>query len=70
MPWRSSAEICIGTTVLFENGKPHDEAAPEAAAYLQGTEIVASRPEEFGAYVKSEVQRWSELIKAAGITID
>ena len=38
----SRAAVRIGTTVLFENGKPHDEAAPEAAAYLQNTEIAVS----------------------------
>src|SRR6185436_11131081 len=36
------AAVRIGETVLFENGQPHDEAAPEAAAYLKGTEIVVT----------------------------
>jgi glutamate N-acetyltransferase/amino-acid N-acetyltransferase len=31
----SRAAVRIGTTTLFENGRPHDEAAPEAAAYLK-----------------------------------
>ena len=31
----SRATVRIGTTTLFENGRPHDEAAPEAAAYLK-----------------------------------
>jgi glutamate N-acetyltransferase/amino-acid N-acetyltransferase len=34
------AAVTIGTTVLFEDGRPHDEAAPEAAAYLQNDEIM------------------------------
>ena len=31
----SHASVSIGTTTLFENGRPHDEAAPAAAAYLK-----------------------------------
>ena len=32
--------MTIGTTVLFENGRPHDEKAPEAAAYLKHNDIL------------------------------
>lgn len=35
----SRATVVIGSTVLFENGRPHDEAAPDAAAHLQGRDI-------------------------------
>jgi glutamate N-acetyltransferase / amino-acid N-acetyltransferase len=38
----SRAAVLIGTTVLFKNGRPYDEAAPEAAAYLQGTDLSVS----------------------------
>ena len=33
------AAVRIGGIELFENGTPHDERAPEAAAYLQGSDI-------------------------------
>jgi glutamate N-acetyltransferase/amino-acid N-acetyltransferase len=33
------AAVRIGGIVLFENGQPHDDAAPKAAAHLKGTEI-------------------------------
>jgi glutamate N-acetyltransferase/amino-acid N-acetyltransferase len=33
------ASVTIGTTVLFKNGQPYDEAAPRAAAYLKGPDI-------------------------------
>lgn len=33
------AAVTIGPVVLFKDGKPFDEAAPEAAAYLQNTEL-------------------------------
>ena len=35
----SHAAVAIGSIVLFKNGRPHDEAAPDAAAYLTGTDI-------------------------------
>jgi len=36
------AAVMIGSIVLFKNGKPHDEAAPQAAAYLKGKDISVS----------------------------
>jgi glutamate N-acetyltransferase/amino-acid N-acetyltransferase len=38
----SHAAVRIGTTVLFENGRPHDEAAAEAAVYLKHSDILVS----------------------------
>ncbi len=38
----SRAAVVIGTTVLFKDGRPHDEAAPEAAAYLKHADILIS----------------------------
>ena len=38
----SRAVVMIGPTTLFRNGRPHDEAAAEAAEYLKGTEITVS----------------------------
>jgi glutamate N-acetyltransferase/amino-acid N-acetyltransferase len=35
----SRAAVTIGDVVLFKRGQPHDEAAPEAAAYLKAKEI-------------------------------
>jgi len=36
----SRAAVTIGTTVLFENGRPHDDKSPEAAAYLKHNDIL------------------------------
>jgi glutamate N-acetyltransferase / amino-acid N-acetyltransferase len=36
------AAVAIGPTVLFKAGRPYDEAAPLAAAYLKGTELTVS----------------------------
>ena len=33
----------------------------------EGMEVVASTPEEFAAYIKSETEKWTRVIKSAGI---
>jgi len=33
------AVVTIGSVVLFDNGRPHDERAADAAAYLSGTDL-------------------------------
>jgi glutamate N-acetyltransferase/amino-acid N-acetyltransferase len=38
----SRAVVTIGSIVLFEHGRPHDERAPDAAAYLQGKNLTVS----------------------------
>jgi len=38
----SRASVLIGSTVLFKDGRPHDEAAPQAAEYLKGKDIDVS----------------------------
>jgi tripartite-type tricarboxylate transporter receptor subunit TctC len=35
-----------------------------------GTEPVGGTPEEFGRYIGSEVDRWTALIRSAGMTVD
>src|SRR3954465_7871718 len=43
--------------------------APEITARLagDGTEIVAGAPEEFGAFMRAETEKWTRVVKAAGI---
>ncbi len=38
----SRAAVVIGSIVLFKDGRPYDEAAPKAAEYLKGTDLVVS----------------------------
>ncbi|MGB7219069.1 MAG: bifunctional glutamate N-acetyltransferase/amino-acid acetyltransferase ArgJ [Vicinamibacterales bacterium] len=38
----SRAAVMIGSIVLFKDGRPHDEAAPQAATYLKGKDIAVS----------------------------
>ncbi|HSQ03826.1 MAG TPA: tripartite tricarboxylate transporter substrate binding protein [Burkholderiales bacterium] len=51
----------------------HDEivkalALPDVKERLQGVgfEIVGSTPEQFGAYMKSEITKWAKVVKASG----
>jgi tripartite-type tricarboxylate transporter receptor subunit TctC len=32
-----------------------------------GTEVVATSPDEFATYIRSEVAKWEEVVKSAGI---
>lgn len=43
--------------------------SPEASQALSrdGSEVVASSPEEFAALIRKEIAKWSKVIKAAGI---
>jgi tripartite-type tricarboxylate transporter receptor subunit TctC len=45
---------------------------PEVRAKLaqQGAEPLGSTPAEYGAYVKKELARWGQVVKASGVTID
>jgi len=36
----------------------------------QGIDLAASTPEVFGALIKSEVPRWSKLVKQVGAKVD
>jgi glutamate N-acetyltransferase/amino-acid N-acetyltransferase len=36
------AQVMIGPIVLFKDGRPYDEAAPEAASYLKNTDVIVS----------------------------
>lgn len=46
--------------------------SPAAAERLtsDGSEAVGGTPEEFGAHIKSEIVKWGQVVKAAGITAD
>jgi tripartite-type tricarboxylate transporter receptor subunit TctC len=46
--------------------------SPDVAARLKsdGTEIVASSPAEFGAYLKEQIARWAHVVEVSGIKPD
>ena len=35
-----------------------------------GVDVVAGTPEHFGAFLKSEVDRWGKVVREAGIKAD
>jgi len=35
-----------------------------------GAEIVASTPQEFGAFIKADIAKWGRLVKDAGIKVE
>ncbi len=45
---------------------------PEAMERLRsdGSEVVASSPEEFAAFIKAEIVKWAKVAKAAGIELE
>jgi tripartite-type tricarboxylate transporter receptor subunit TctC len=47
-------------------------ADPDVKAKLaaQGAEPLGSTPEQYGAYIKSELARWSNVVKATGAKLD
>jgi tripartite-type tricarboxylate transporter receptor subunit TctC len=36
----------------------------------QGATLVGNSPEEFGAFIKSEIEKWAKVVKAANIKIN
>jgi glutamate N-acetyltransferase/amino-acid N-acetyltransferase len=38
----NGAQVMIGPIVLFKDGRPYDDAAPEAASYLKHTDVVVT----------------------------
>ena len=51
-----------------ETGKALATAAVKDQFAAQGLEPSLSTPEEFAAYLKSEVQKWGQVVKASGAT--
>jgi tripartite-type tricarboxylate transporter receptor subunit TctC len=37
---------------------------------LQGAEPLGSSPEEYGAYLRKETERWAGVVKATGVTLE
>lgn len=46
--------------------------APEAQAKLssQGAILIGNKPEEFAAYMESEIRKWAKVVQAAGIKVN
>jgi tripartite-type tricarboxylate transporter receptor subunit TctC len=47
----------------------HDQTVEAQLAAL-GVDVAASTPEEFAAYVKTEIPKWTAIVKASGATLE
>ncbi len=70
-----SAALFKLTTKLDVATIPYHGAGPAIAAVIAnqvplGYDIVASSPDELAAQIRSEVAKWSKLVKDAGITVE
>ena len=36
----------------------------------QGADLLGSTPEQYAAYLKSEIERWSKVVKSSGVQFD
>ncbi len=59
--------VAIVTALYAEIVKILGVAETRDRLMLQGFEPVGSTPQEFAAYIKSEIAKWGKVIKAAGI---
>jgi len=62
------ASVAIGPVVLFRNGQPHDEAAPDAARYLRGREVTLHV--DLGAGGTREATVWTCDLSAEYVRIN
>ena len=37
---------------------------------LQGAEPLGSTPEQYGDYIRKELERWAGVVKATGVTLE
>ena len=57
----------------FEKDKPFYQKLTtkvDQQLKVQGAQALGSTPQEYGAYIQSEIQRWGAVIKEAGVKLD
>src|SRR5215471_926145 len=50
--------------------KALNDASVQASLGKLGVDIVGDTPQEFAAYIKSEIPKWTAIVKASGATLD
>jgi tripartite-type tricarboxylate transporter receptor subunit TctC len=68
VPARTSKEI-IATLNRATVDALHDPAVQAQLGDL-GVDVVGSTPEEFAAYIKAEIPKWTAIVKASGATLE
>ena len=53
-----------------EIAKAFQDPALRDRLLRDGADPVASTPEQYGAYLKAEIDRWSKVARAGSITLD
>lgn len=80
----AGADVTTWYAILAPAGTPRDIVArinsevmrvvraPEIKARLAGAgvELIGGTPEECGAYIKAEIDKWAKVIKAVGVSAD
>ena len=54
-------------TGLIDLGKALATSSVRSALAVLGVEAISSTPEQFGAFMASETERWGKLIREAGL---
>ena len=67
-PARMPVEITTAWNAALRKVWERQETADRLATF--GIERVTSTPEEFGAFIRSQIETWARQIKAAGIEMD
>ena len=67
---RSASWPFTSNQANFARTPQRSSAASEQRLSGDGTEVVTSSPEEFGALIKADVALWAEIVKRVGVRIE
>ena len=62
--------VAISNRVQAQVSKALAQADVQKRLEADGAEGVGDKPEEFGAYIRTEISKWGKVVKATGITAD
>ena len=55
---------------MMRRSKALHDPGVQASLGKLGVDIVGDTPQEFHAYIKSEIPKWTAIVKASGATMD
>jgi tripartite-type tricarboxylate transporter receptor subunit TctC len=68
VPAKTPRSVVDRLSVEINKALQHPDVKAKLA--LQGAEPLGSSPEEYAAYVKSELARWARVVKQTGVTLE